>query len=66
MRNRIVYFLLVSFFIFIFVIFYRGLSSSNSYTPNTEIKSIPEFTSNTLIKKETLNSKDIFNKNKFR
>jgi len=65
MRNKIVYFLLVSFFIFIFVIFYRGLSNSNSYTPNTEIKSIPEFTSNTLIKKETLNSKDIFNKNKF-
>ena len=64
MKNRIIYLLLV-IFIFIFVIFYRGLSNSNSYTPNTEIKSIPEFTSSTLIKKETLNSKDIFNKNKF-
>jgi cytochrome c biogenesis protein CcmG/thiol:disulfide interchange protein DsbE len=65
MRNRIIYFLLVIIFIFIFIIFYRGLSNPNSYTPNTEIKSIPEFVSETLIKKKTLNSKDIFNKNKF-
>ena len=65
MKNRIIYFLVVIFFVFIFVIFYRGLSNSNSYTPNTDIKSIPKFTSKTLIKKETLNSKDIFNQNKF-
>ncbi len=64
MKNRIIYLLLV-IFIFIFVIFYRGLNNPNSYTPNTEIKSIPEFASETLIKKKTLNSKDIFNKNKF-
>tara|TARA_B100000767_G_scaffold255372_1_gene261492 strand:+ start:22 stop:537 length:516 start_codon:yes stop_codon:yes gene_type:complete len=65
MRNRIIYFLVIIFFIFVFVIFYRGLSNSNLYTPNTDIKSIPEFTSDTLIKKQTLNSKDIFNQNKF-
>ena len=65
MRNRIIYFSVVIFFIFTFVIFYRGLSISNLYTPNTEIKNIPEFVSETLIKKKSLNSKDIFNQNKF-
>ena len=54
MRNRIVYFLLIIFFIFVFVIFYKGLNNSNLYTPNTSIKSIPEFTSDTLIKKNLL------------
>ena len=65
MRNRIVYFLLVIFFIFVFVIFYRGLDNSNLYTPNTNIKSIPEFTSETLFKKKSINLKEIFNKKKF-
>ena len=65
MKIRIVYFLLVILFIFIFIIFYRGLNSSNLYTPNTEIKIIPEFTAETLILKESLNSKDIFSQNQF-
>ena len=65
MRNRIVYFLLVIFFIFIFIIFYKGLNNSNLYTPNTNIKSIPEFTSETFIKTKSVNSKNIFNQNKF-
>ena len=65
MKNKINLFLLVIFFIFIFVTFYRGLNNSNLYTPNTEIKNIPEFTSNTLINKKSLNTKDIFNEDKF-
>jgi len=65
MKIRIFYFLIVIFFIFVFVIFYKGLNNSNLYTPNTSIKSIPEFTSDTLIKKKSLNSKDIFIKNNF-
>jgi cytochrome c biogenesis protein CcmG, thiol:disulfide interchange protein DsbE len=65
MRNRIVYFFTVIFFIFVFIIFYSGLSNSNLYTPKTEIKNVPEFTSDTLIKKKSFNSKDIFNQNKF-
>ena len=65
MRNRIFYFLIVIFFIFIFVIFYKGLNNSSLYTPSKGIKNIPKFTSKTLIKKKSLNSKDIFNKNKF-
>ena len=65
MRNRIFYFLFVIFFIFVFVILYRGLNNSNLYTPNTNIKLIPEFNSYTLNNKQSLNSKKIFNKNKF-
>ena len=65
MRNRIIYFLVVIFFIFVFVIFFKGLSNSNLYTPDADIKSVPEFVSKTLIKKKSLNSKDIFNQNKF-
>ncbi len=65
MQNKIVYFLVIIFFIFVFIIFYRGLNNSNLYIPRTDIKSIPEFTSETLIKKKTINSKDIFNQNQF-
>ena len=65
MKNKIVYFFVVIFFIFIFVIFYKGLNNSNLYTPNTDIKRIPEFTSETLIKKRSINSKDIFNQNQY-
>ena len=62
MKNRIAYSLLVIFFVFVFIIFYRGLNNSNLYTPNTNIKIVPEFTSETLLKKKSVDSKDIFNK----
>jgi cytochrome c biogenesis protein CcmG, thiol:disulfide interchange protein DsbE len=65
MKSRILYFLFVTFFIFVFIIFYRGLSNSNLYTPNTDIKNVPKFMSDTLIKKKSFNSKNIFNQNKF-
>ncbi len=65
MTNKIIYFLFVIFFLFIFIIFYKGLNNSNLYTPNTEIKSIPKLTYESLLKKSSLNSKDIFNKNRF-
>ena len=65
MKNRIVYFFLIIFFIFVFLIFYRGLNNSNLYTPKTDIKNIPKFTSKTFFKKKILNSKDIFTENKF-
>ena len=65
MRNKIFYFLIVIFFVFVFVIFYKGLSNSNLYTPSKDIKKVPKFTSKTLIKKNSINSKDIFNQDKF-
>ena len=57
--------MLIVFFIFVFVIFYRGLNNSNLYTPKIDEKNIPEFSSKTFFKKRYVNSKDIFNKNKF-
>ena len=65
MKTRIVYFSIIIFFIFVFVIFYRGLNNSNLYTPNSNIKHIPEFKSNGLFEKKLFNSKDIFYQNKF-
>ena len=65
MINRTFYFFTVIFLIFVFVIFYRGLNNSNLYTPKTDEKNIPEFSSKTFFKKRYVNSKDIFNKNKF-
>ena len=65
MKIRIIYFFFVIFFIFVFIIFYRGLNNSNLYTPNNSIKNIPELTSEVLFSKKSLNSKDIFNENHF-
>ena len=65
MKIRIIYFLFVIFFIFVFIIFYRGLNNSNLYTPNNSIKNIPELTSETLFSKKSLNSENIFNENHF-
>ena len=65
MKNKKIYFLLVVFFIFIFIIFYKGLNKTNLYTPNTNIKRIPEFTSKALFKNKSYNSKEIFFQNKF-
>ena len=65
MKIRIVYFLFVIFFIFVFIIFYKGLNYSNLYTPDNSIKNIPELTSEVLFSKKSLNSKDIFNENHF-
>ena len=65
MRNKIFYFLIVIFFVFVFAIFYKGLSNSNLYTPSSDVKNVPKFTSKTLIKKSSINSKDVFNQNKF-
>ena len=65
MKNKIIYPLFIIFFVFIFTIFYKGLNNPNFYTPNTEIKSIPKLTYESLLKKRSLNSKDIFNKNRY-
>ena len=62
MRNRIIFFLVTIFFLFVFVTLYKGLSNSNLYTPKSNIKDIPEFNSEIFSKKTNINSLDIFNK----
>ena len=49
----------------VFVIFYKGLNKSSFYEPKSKIKNIPEFSAITFFKKEEVNSKNIFDKNKF-
>ena len=65
MRNRIIFFLVTIFFLFVFVTLYKGLSNSNLYTPKSNIKDIPEFNSEIFSKKTNINSLDIFNKKNF-
>ena len=49
----------------VFVIFYKGLNKSSFYEPKSKIKNIPEFSAITFFKKEEVNSKNIFDENKF-
>ena len=65
MKNRITFFLVTIFFLFIFVILYKGLSNSNLYSPKTNINKIPEFNTEIFLKKITVNSLDVFNKENF-
>ena len=65
MKKSIIYFSIITLFLFIFIIFYRGLDKSVSYDPESKIKNIPEFSSITFFQKQEINSKNIFDKNKF-
>ena len=65
MKNRIIFTIIIVSFIFAFVIFYKGLNKSSLYEPKSKIKDIPEFTTTTFFENEKVNSKNIFNQNKF-
>ena len=65
MKNRIIFIIIIISLICAFVIFYKGLSKSNSYEPKSKIKDIPEFTTTTFFENKKVNSKNIFNRNKF-
>tara|TARA_Y100000768_G_C23945273_1_gene667259 strand:+ start:537 stop:1049 length:513 start_codon:yes stop_codon:yes gene_type:complete len=64
MKNRIIYFFISFILIVIFIVLYRGLSKSKFYEPKSEIKNIPEFSTITF-QNEEIESKNIFNENKF-
>jgi len=66
MKNKILPFFLIIIFIFIFIIFYKGLQDTNIYTPKTKINYIvPKFEANLLYSNKTVNSSEIFEPNKF-
>ena len=65
MKNKISLFLIIISLIFVFIIFYKGLSKTTLYEPESRIQNIPEFTSVTFFKKEETNSKKIFNETDF-
>ena len=65
MKNRITSFILIISLILTFVIFYKGLNKSILYEPKSAIKDIPEFTATVFFENKEVNSKKIFNQNKF-
>tara|TARA_Y100000996_G_C22541539_1_gene650207 strand:+ start:937 stop:1455 length:519 start_codon:yes stop_codon:yes gene_type:complete len=66
MKNRILSLFIISFLIFIFVVFYKSLNETNIYTPKLEInRIIPEFKTKTFFEKKNIKSTNIFNYQKF-
>ena len=48
MKNKLLLIFIISIFIIIFIIFYKGLQNTNIYTPETKINNkIPLFTGQT-------------------
>ncbi len=65
MKNKILFTFLTVSFLFIFVVFYKGLNLSNFYKPSLDLKKdIPKFSLQTLNKKELVKSENLFNQNK--
>ena len=65
MKNKIIFFLIITSLMLVFIIFYKGLNKSNFYQPKSKIKNVPQFSAITLFGKEEVNSKNIFDQNKF-
>ena len=65
MKKIIISFLIISSLIFIFIIFYKGLNRSNFYKPKSEIKDIPQFFATSFYSKKQIESKNIFNAEKY-
>lgn len=65
MKRKIIKFSIISLLIFMFVIFYKSLNKSNFYEPKSSIKDIPKFLAKSFYSKEEVDSKKIFNQDKF-
>ena len=66
MKNKLNLFIIIVFLSFCFVIFYKGLNNSNTYTPKiSNKKDIPIFESKDFNSNVYLNSKKIFEEDKF-
>ena len=66
MKNRLLPLFIISIFIIIFLILYKGLQNSNIYTPETKINNdIPSFSSELFYSKKLIDSSELFNLDKF-
>ena len=66
MKNRLFPLFIISIFIIIFIIFYKGLQNTNIYTPETEINNeIPVFIAELFYSKKLINSSELFSSDKF-
>jgi cytochrome c biogenesis protein CcmG/thiol:disulfide interchange protein DsbE len=66
MKNKFILFIFITFLIFCFVFFYKGLNNSNTYTPIiNDKKRIPLFEAKDFNSNVYLDSKKIFNEDIF-
>ena len=66
MKNKISLFIIIIFLSFCFVIFYKGLNNSNTYSPKVkDRKNIPIFEAKNFNSHDYLNSKKIFEEDTF-
>ena len=65
MKKKLLPFLIILLFGFIFVVFYKGLDDTNIYTPDIKVKKdIPKFNTQNFYSGVNLDSSDIFEFNK--
>ncbi len=66
MKNKSILLIIIIFLVFCFVVFYKGLNSSNTYSPNiNNKKAIPFFKAKDFNSNTYLNSTKIFNEDVF-
>tara|TARA_Y100001970_G_scaffold266095_1_gene354372 strand:- start:1190 stop:1708 length:519 start_codon:yes stop_codon:yes gene_type:complete len=66
MTNKKTLIIIVSFFTFIFLVFFKGLNNSNTYKPSkSQNNTIPKFSAYSFYEKKIINSENIFNEKKF-
>tara|TARA_B100000767_G_scaffold264955_1_gene280475 strand:- start:133 stop:654 length:522 start_codon:yes stop_codon:yes gene_type:complete len=66
MKSKLILFVVIIFFSFCFVIFYKGLNNSNTYKPKfTDEKNIPIFKAKDFNSNDYINSEKIFEENIF-
>ena len=66
MKQKLVPYSIIVIFFVIFVVFYKSLEDTNIYTPEVKINNdIPIFSAERLLSNETLDSKEIFQLDKF-
>ena len=65
MKKKVIYSILSLLLLFVFYVFYLGLSESNIYSPKISKKTLIEFKSNDLFNDNSVDSKNIINKNSY-
>ena len=66
MKQKLALYSIIVIFFVIFVVFYKSLEDTNIYTPKVKINNdIPIFSAERLLSNETLDSKEIFQLDKF-
>ena len=65
MKKRVTFFILISFLIFVFLIFYKSLDKSTLYEPKREIENIPKMTAKVLFETIEISTATMYKQDKF-